>query len=130
MILRKYEDEVYEIKLKGDYQVTGKNCYHLPHYHVRNIRRPSTPVKNFWGKAIYDAELIDDEDVVYYVSGRRERETGFAGLGEEVEFGLPGSRCSFGEALGTASNQEAKVLVVRGRLLVMDKVGARSVKKA
>ena len=64
VILRKYEDEVYEIKLEGDYQVTGKNCYHLPHYHVRNIRRPSTPVKNFWGRAIYDAELIDDEDVV------------------------------------------------------------------
>ena len=64
MILRKYEDEVYEIKFEGDYQGTGKNCYHPPHYHVRNIRRLSTPVKNFWGRAIYDAELIDDEDVV------------------------------------------------------------------
>ena len=129
VILRKYEDEVYEIKLEGDYQVTGKNCYHLPHYHVRNIRRPSTPVKNFWGRAIYDAELIDDEDVVYYVCGCRERETDFAGLGGEVEFGLSGSRCSFGEALGTASYQEAKVLAVRGGLLVMDKLGARLAKK-
>ena len=80
VILRKYEDEVYEIKFEGDYQGTGKNCYHPPHFHVRNIRRPSTPVKNFLGRAIYDAELNGDEHVVCYVSGRRERETGFAGL--------------------------------------------------